>query len=156
MAHWAYLWTLGALVLNFVGSAAIAGGADASRGEAVAYSILNLVLLSVVGLWGFHNGYKGLATGNGRSIWVFVSVTSVLMLYSLIAMLVGASLFHGWTGIPEARSDGSFSSFWVAWINIESVAWLVSLLFHGVSLWLVLSHRSTARAARSGRQSSRV
>lgn len=148
IAHAGYIAIVLSLVLNFAGSVGVTA-ATQQRGVHIGISIINLIVIPLLGLWGFHSGYKGLAIRNANFVTQYLVVNAVLCVFSLISMLVSAAFFHGLSGLAsgsDARSaTGAGGTFWVAWTYIESISWLCTLLLNCVAFALVLKHRTHGR-----------
>mmetsp|Transcript_33829 Transcript_33829/g.95768 ORF Transcript_33829/g.95768 Transcript_33829/m.95768 type:complete len:220 (+) Transcript_33829:313-972(+) len=128
-AHFNHNAVCVALLLNVMGNSILAGFRVPGKRVAVLYSIFNLVLISMLGLYSFYHCYKGIATQNRRLCRRFYMSYTLLMIFMLLSSLLAFSFFNGWLGLPKALGSppGVAQDAWVAWIAIEASLWTANL-----------------------------
>eukprot|EP00192_Tetraselmis_astigmatica_P018864 CAMPEP_0117696202 /NCGR_PEP_ID=MMETSP0804-20121206/28551_1 /TAXON_ID=1074897 /ORGANISM="Tetraselmis astigmatica, Strain CCMP880" /LENGTH=237 /DNA_ID=CAMNT_0005510333 /DNA_START=254 /DNA_END=967 /DNA_ORIENTATION=+ len=82
-AHFNHNAVCVALLLNVMGNSILAGFRVPGKRVAVLYSIFNLVLISMLGLYSFYHCYKGIATQNRRLCRRFYMSYTLLMIVTI-------------------------------------------------------------------------
>eukprot|EP00241_Pyramimonas_parkeae_P007985 CAMPEP_0114256994 /NCGR_PEP_ID=MMETSP0058-20121206/18476_1 /TAXON_ID=36894 /ORGANISM="Pyramimonas parkeae, CCMP726" /LENGTH=179 /DNA_ID=CAMNT_0001371651 /DNA_START=388 /DNA_END=924 /DNA_ORIENTATION=- len=110
-AHVCYILTTTSLLLNVAANIVLlcAGATDFVN---CVYAFFNLVIVAVVGMYGFYHGYKGLATGNSRMTSRYLLVQIAVMIFMLLSSLLGVSNFNGWLNLKRAKDASHLSGFW--------------------------------------------
>lgn len=149
LAHVSYLLTLGTFVLNFLGTIVLSAG-GAVGGENVVYSLFNVVIFSIVGMYCFYCGYKGMATRNGRLTDYYVALQAFFLLFMVIASAVKGANFYGWANVGRASGSGKMAGFFVFWTILESTAWTLGYVTGGAALYKVVTTRKDAMRSQGG------
>mmetsp|Transcript_29970 Transcript_29970/g.41501 ORF Transcript_29970/g.41501 Transcript_29970/m.41501 type:complete len:216 (-) Transcript_29970:337-984(-) len=136
-AHWSYIATLAALILNILGNLVLAFGGVKDKGVHVVYAFFNLIIVGVVGMYGFYHGYKGLATGNSKMTSRYLLVVIAIFFFMFISSLLGVSNFNGWLNINRAKDADSMSEFWIGWTIFESCLWSLNMVGMAVVFYMV-------------------
>lgn len=143
LAHVNYMCVLATFLLNLLGTIVVAGG-GAIRGVNVVYSIFNIIIYGIVGMYAFYNGYKGLATRNGRLTDQYVGLQALALVFMFAASIASGANYHGWTNVARASASPRMRDFWVGWSYFEATVWTLDYLVGGVALYKVVINRKDA------------
>ncbi len=144
-AHWSYIGVFGTLALNLLVNLVLAFGGVAEKGVDAAFAVFNCVIVGSVGMYSFYHGYKGMATNNMRLSWRYLVIQGAMLLFMLLAGVLGTANFNGVAGLGRAGEAGKLESFWRGSSVAESYLWLTNLLVGGAGLYKVLVHRQQGR-----------
>ena len=149
-AHVSYVGVVVSLTLNIVTTVMLAGGVVPDKGVDIFYSIFNFVIVVVVGMYSFYNGYKGIATNNMRLSFRYVVIQGLMLVFILLAFLLGSGPFNGVTGIKRARDfGGDVGEMWFILTVIESTLWGLNLGVGAYGLYRVSMNRKHGRPSSS-------
>lgn len=143
LAHVSYLYTLSLFLLNFLGTIILSGG-GAVDAVNVVYTLFNVIIYSIVGMYAFYCGYKGMATRNGRLTDYYVWLQSFFVLFQLIASSVNGANYYGWSNAGRARRSEKMSDFFLGWTFFESTMWTLGYLLGAAALYRVVTTRKDA------------
>ena len=143
LAHVSYLYTLSLFLLNFLGTIILAGG-GAVDAVNVVYTLFNVIIYSIVGMYAFYCGYKGMATRNGRLTDYYVWLQSFFCVFQLIASSVNGANYYGWSNAARARRSEKMSDFFLGWTFFESTMWTLGYLLGAAALYRVVTTRKDA------------
>ena len=143
LAHVAYLYTLSLFLLNFLGTVILSGG-GAVNAVNVVYTMFNVVIYGIVGMYAFYCGYKGMATRNGRLTDYYVWLQSFFCVFQLIASSVKGANYYGWSNAKRARRSEKMSDFFLGWTFFESTMWTLGYLLGAAALYRVATTRKDA------------
>tara|TARA_B110000977_G_scaffold23233_1_gene27907 strand:- start:313 stop:834 length:522 start_codon:yes stop_codon:yes gene_type:complete len=149
LAHVSYLLTLSTFLLNFLGTIILSGG-GAVDGVNVVYSMFNVIIFSVVGMYCFYCGYKGMATRNGRLTDYYVWLQSFFLLYMVIASSVKGANYYGWANVSRAASSDKMAGFFSFWTVFESILWTLGYAIGGLALYKIVTTRKDAMRSQGG------
>ena len=143
VAHWNYIMSTATFFVNFLGNFVLACGGVQWKVLHVFYSLFNLIIYSIVGMYSFYNGYKGLATQNGRMTTYYVIIQALSVIFFFAASIASGANYNGWTNVSkaEAEDDREMSDFWVGWTYFESLLWTVDYIMGGLALYWVFKNR---------------
>ena len=124
LAHVNYMCVLATFLLNLLGTIVVAGG-GAIRGVNVVYSIFNIIIYGIVGMYAFYNGYKGLATRNGRLTDQYVGLQALALVFMFAASIAsGATATGGPTPRGRARALGQWTLGRLVLLRRRSGRWI--------------------------------
>ncbi len=132
-AHTALMFALLALTLNVLFNIALMVlGHD--KPIHIMYSIFNLLLGTIIGMWATMDGYKGMATNKSKLMRRYLFVWGLLTVGMMIASFLAVINFNGWARVvqllqrPEAGSAGpvTLQTFWLVGSAIESSVWTLA------------------------------
>ena len=141
-AHFSYMSAVSVLCLNLFTAFVLACGGVEDKGVHFVYSLFNLIIFSVVGMYSFYCGYKGLATRNMRVSVRYAAIQVPLLVFIFLCMLLGIGNYNGWLNLRRAEDEGEMKGFWVAMTVIESLLWLAVLGFTSYAYWLLHNKRT--------------
>ena len=141
-AHYNYIMAVITFALNIFANFVLACGGVKWKGVHMIYAIFNLIIYSIVGMYSFYNGYKGLATQNGRMTTNYILLQSLFLVFMFAASIASGANYNGWTNIPiAADAKDSMAGFWVGWTYFESSLWTVNYVVGGVALYKTVTNR---------------
>lgn len=143
LAHVAYLYTLSLFLLNFLGTVILSGG-GAVDAVNVVYTMFNVVIYGIVGMYAFYCGYKGMATRNGQLTDYYVWLQSFFVLFQLIASSVNGANYYGWSNAGRAKRSEKMADFYLGWTFFESTMWTLGYLLGAAALYRVMTTRKDA------------
>lgn len=143
LAHVSYLYTLSLFLLNFLGTIILAGG-GAVDAVNVVYTLFNVIIYAIVGMYAFYCGYKGMATRNGRLTDYYVWLQSFFCVFQLIASSVNGANYYGWSNAKRARRSEKMADFFLGWTFFESTMWTLGYLLGAAALYRVVTTRKDA------------
>ena len=108
------------------------------------FSIFNIIIYGIVGMYAFYNGYKGLATRNGRLTDQYVGLQALALVFMFAASIASGANYHGWTNVARASASPRMRDFWVGWSYFEATVWTLDYLVGSVALYKVVINRKDA------------
>jgi hypothetical protein len=143
IAHVNYVCVASTFLVNLLGVIILAGG-GAVDGVNVVYSLFNAVIYAIVGMYAFYNGYKGLATRNGRLTDHYVWLQACFLVFMFAASVASGANYNGWANVARARRSRRLPDFWAGWSCFEASLWTANYLVGGVALYKVTTNRKDA------------
>eukprot|EP00164_Ancoracysta_twista_P001149 GFYU01001507.1.p1 GENE.GFYU01001507.1~~GFYU01001507.1.p1 ORF type:complete len:212 (-),score=54.18 GFYU01001507.1:113-748(-) len=136
--HRAYILMMSTLGLNFFTSFVLACAGIADQGLAVMYSIFNIIIGGVVGMYSFYRCYVGICNNTDRDLWFWLIPWAILTIFMWIFSGINGLNMHGWANIADAKAvDGGISDFWVAMAVIESLLWTGGAIYSMFCIYMV-------------------
>ena len=120
-----YLMACSTFCVNCFGTFVLACGGLKLKGVHLIYAIFNLIIYSIVGMYAFYKGYKGLATKNGRLTDYYLGLQVLFIIFFFVASIVSGANYYGWTNVKRASDSDKLSGFWVFWTFLESILWTI-------------------------------
>lgn len=148
LVHRWWLLCMGIVTLNFVNTFIITLGVDNSKifsGVNVLYSIFNIIIAFVAGLYTVYNAYKGLSIPSPKAKRNAQVMLVLLLILSLTQAFMGAGNANGFGNLGAVRMDAAKAldlgivGYWTAMTVIESLLWLASVglgCFAAHTLWV--------------------
>eukprot|EP00899_Mesostigma_viride_P017707 jgi/Mesvir1/25938/Mv20932-RA.1 len=145
-AHYTFLYLCFCLVFNaVVNIVVVVGDADDKKGLHIMYSVFNLMIFSIVGMYAFYNGYKGLCTQNIRMTYKYMALQILITAFIVVSAFARGANFNGWGNAPRANESRRMSTVWVVLTLVEASFWTTCLVISLLSLFLIFRNRVHGR-----------
>uniref|UniRef100_A0A7S0SS67 Secretory carrier-associated membrane protein n=1 Tax=Mantoniella antarctica TaxID=81844 RepID=A0A7S0SS67_9CHLO len=152
-AHYNYIMGVTTFALNVLSMLVLAAGGVKWKGVHLIYAIFNLIIYGIVGMYSFYNGFKGLATQNGRMTTNFVGLQSLFLVFMFAASIASGANYNGWTNLAiaaDVEKSKKMRGFWVGWTYFEASLWTLDYIVGGFALYKVVTSRNDGRSSKAG------